>query len=203
MYRFVKNKEIINPESFDSLANLILNNTSLFINGIRYRIIEIEFYYRNVNNHNDQYTHCCDEQKLWGKFYFHRYKNGTYKNGTYKGLDMTLGKMNTHFGILIRSIYNTIENYVVTGSCNVVNDIIKKYDCESIIDFTNNKTLDMLSNDRNFLVKNRKWKNREQIYYGKRVGLSDKYPEFRYKKYRYLIMKDHIKKQKRDLEKLI
>jgi 5'-3' exonuclease len=40
---------------------------------------------------------------------------------------------------------------------------------------------------------------KETVCKGMRVGLSDKYPEYKTKNYRYLTMKNKIKKQKRDL----
>ena len=41
--------------------------------------------------------------------------------------------------------------------------------------------------------------DKEQIYKGARVGLSDKYPKFKNLNYRFLIKKNLIKKQKKDL----
>src|SRR5690242_4786735 len=72
------------------LAKSILMKYVLVVNDKEYRIAEIEFYVNNTN-HNDSYTHGDKNQKTYGKWYFHRYKNGTYKSGTYKGLDLTLG----------------------------------------------------------------------------------------------------------------
>jgi len=41
--------------------------------------------------------------------------------------------------------------------------------------------------------------NDEEIFKGMRVGLSNKYPEYLNRQYRYLIRKKEIKKQKKDL----
>jgi len=41
--------------------------------------------------------------------------------------------------------------------------------------------------------------NKEQIFIGPRIGLSDKYPEYKNKLYRFLIYKNLIKKQKTKL----
>ncbi len=43
----------------------------------------------------------------------------------------------------------------------------------------------------------------EQIYKGPRIGLSDKYPEWKNVHYRFLIKKNYIKKGKSDLVALI
>jgi 3-methyladenine DNA glycosylase Mpg len=200
MRSFICDKTDITDNDFDDVSDLILNKSILIINDCKYRICEIEFYLRN-EGHDDQYTHTNPDQQLYGKFYFHKYKNGTYKSGTYKGLDITLGNKKSHCGILIRSCYDIKNKEFIEGPCKSVNEILKQYDCNTINEFTNNKILDVLNNSRHFIIDDYKSK-KETIYHGSRIGLSDKYPEYRNKPYRYVIMKDKIKKQKRDLIKV-
>jgi hypothetical protein len=204
MQTYIENETSISVEDFDKVANLLMNNSILKVNDNVYRICEIEFYL-NCKEHEDQYTHMNDDQLEYGKFYFHKYKNGTYKAGTYKGMDITLGdssdEKNTYCGILIRSIYDIKNKVFIEGPCRSVNKILEEYECDSVKDFTKNKLLNVLENKREFVIEDAKLKS-ETIYYGIRIGLSDKYPEFRNQSYRYLIMKDKIKKQKKDLKKI-
>src|SRR5271155_2214746 len=108
MESFIEKKTTISSDDFDEIADLLLNKTLLSTKDNTYRICEIEFYLYD-DEHKDEYTHKNDDQSKYGKFYFHKYKNGTYKSGTYKGMDITLGQEDTYCGILIRSVYN-IEN---------------------------------------------------------------------------------------------
>lgn len=191
--------QILNEHVFPEIADALLNKSILMINHKKYRIVEIEFYLKN-KYHKDKYVHCNPEQLLYGTYYFHKFGNGTYKAGTFKGMDITLGDISTstYFGILIRSIKDLTENLVIEGPCNVVNRILLEYHCANIEEFTNGESLDIFNNDRQFIIKNKIHQN-EQIYYGQRIGLSSKYPKFQNLSYRYLILKDKIKKQKSQL----
>lgn len=203
MKSFIESKTDPNVNNFDKIAHILLNDSILLINSKSYRICEIEFYLHN-DSHKDQYVHMNHDQLSYGSYYFHKYKTGTYKSGTYKGLDITLGNHLSHSycGILIRSIYDISNKILIEGPCRSVNKILEEYNCISISDFTNTNLLSVLSNKNNFVIKDidkNNLFNDEIIYKGIRVGLSDKYSDFKNKKYRYLIMKDLIKKQKSDL----
>jgi 3-methyladenine DNA glycosylase Mpg len=198
MESYILNKTSISPEDFDHVADLILNKTIIQANGSEFRICEIEFYLKN-NEHNDEYVHQNLDQLEYGKCYFHKYKGKGYKCGTYKGLDITLGTDSTYCGILIRSLYDLTDKKMIEGPCRSVNRILELYGCSKVIEFTSGKLLSILENDKNFTIKDRSL-DTEPIYKGKRVGLSDKYPEFRDRPYRYLIKKNEIKKQKSDLK---
>lgn len=185
------------PENFSYLADILLNKTSFLINKQKYRLIEIEFYYRN-EEHNDEYVHSHPNQKEFGVFYFHRFHTNTYKGGTFKGLDIALGSDNTYFGILIRSIQRP-DGIIIEGSCNIVTEILSQYQVDSILELTKNQQLSILSNDIGLILQRDDSLKSESLYKGPRVGLSDKYPAFKNVKYRFLTHKDHIKKQKKDL----
>lgn len=188
---------------FDSIADIILNRRLLIVKNKKFRLTEIEMYLRN-NNHNDEYVHCIDDQLNYKTFYFHKFKTGTYKSGTFKGMDLTFGDKdtNTYFGILIRSIKDCETNEIIEGPCNCVNRILKEYGMDSISQFTENKTLNILKNKHNFIVK-REIFDKEDIYKGPRIGLGDKYPEFKLRPYRYVIFKNSIKKQRKTLNILV
>jgi len=197
----------INEQVVQKIADTMLNSYVLMVDGKEYRVAEIEFYIKTdfqKNGHIDSYTHGDPNQKRFAKWYLHRYPNGSYKGGTYKGLDLTLGNKNTYFGILIRAIYDESTGIIVEGPCKVVNKILEHYNCTDVAQYMNGKQ-DPLNarNTRNFYLKRKKNLVVEDIYCGSRIGLSDRYPEWRDVKYRFLIKKQLIKKKKQNLEKLI
>jgi 3-methyladenine DNA glycosylase Mpg len=200
----LKNNELFDQNSFDTIANDLLNHTYLIVNEKQFRICEIEFYHYS-ESHKDCYVHRNPDQSKYGKYYFHKYGTGTYKSGTYKGLDLTFGNDDVFCGILIRSIYDVENDEMIEGPCRSVNRILEEYGLEKVMDFTSGKLLDITNNEHDFIIKTDLEDpiEKEKVYKGMRVGLSDKYPEYKIKKYRYLIMKNKIKKQKKDLELLI
>lgn len=190
--------------NFDEIADVILNRSILIAKDKTFRICEIEFYYCG-KNHMDTYTHCSDEQKMKCKFYFHRLKNGTYKSGTYKCLDMTLSPDNeTYFGILIRSLYDYDDKKFIEGPCNSVNEILKQFSCHDVKEFVNGKVLplDIYDEKYEFYLADTENMKHEQIYQGSRIGLSDKYPDFQLKPYRYATKIENIKKQRKTFKKI-
>lgn len=188
---------------FVPIANILLNQCYLKINKNKYRLIEIEFYLK-CKSHNDPYTHCDDDQLLLHTFYFHKFKSGTYKSGTFKGLDLTFGdsKTKSYFGILIRSIQNIKTENIIEGPCNVVNKILDEYKFKNINDFTEGENLNIFQNKRNFILVLSDNLPKKDIYYGPRIGLSTKYPEFQYRYYRFVADKNNIKKKKNTLVKI-
>lgn len=182
--------------NFDDLAEKFLNKTILQNGNRKYRICEIEFYLYS-SEHKDQYTHCYEEQLGTNGWYFHKHGK-SYKEGTYKGLDITLGDgKNTYLGILIRSIMSDKGN-LIEGPCRCVNELI--FPCVKVSEFMRDFPFQIscYRNSKKIELVPEKLQ-REKIYQGKRIGLSDKYPEWRIKKYRYLIYKNLIRKSKGDL----
>lgn len=187
-----------NGIGFVIIADTILNNTIIRSANRKYRICEIEFYLKS-DTHPDSYTHCNVDQLKQCTFYFHKFANGSLKNGTFKGMDIVLGHDNIYFGILIRSIYNLDTDQFIEGPCNCVNEIIKN---KSLKEFIGNrvefnclteKYLSIESYDLPLL----------DIFFGNRIGLSDKYPEYKNRPYRFLTMMNKIKKGKKSMELLI
>ncbi|EMD40266.1 hypothetical protein CERSUDRAFT_148142 [Gelatoporia subvermispora B] len=93
-------------ERFDEIATMLLQNFRLVINNSnirsQYDILELEFYLRKPDCHEDPFTHCSEEQRCCGQWYFHRAPRktgdasnataaGGYRGGSRKGLDLTLG----------------------------------------------------------------------------------------------------------------
>lgn len=184
------------PCNFNQIANLLLNSTILHVKGKSYRLCEIEFYYCG-SEHKDLYTHSSDEQKMHGRFYFHRYRNGTYKSGTYKGLDITLSPSDsTSFGILIRSVQDRETGEVTEGPCRTVNLILEQFNCQTVDQFMIGKVCPLQIDDpsHQLYITNTSELNQEPIFIGPRIGLSDRYPEYRDRPYRYAVMIHSIKK---------
>jgi hypothetical protein len=178
---------------FKEYAEKLLNNSVLKIkkDNKTYRICEIEMYYV-TKDHPDLYSHCSSEQLEFNKFYPHKFKNGTYKAGTYKCMDICYGdkKTSTYFGILIRSIKDLANGQFFTGPCLCVNELLSHYSCKEFSDFDKKYSI-----DKEFTIEDQKLE-KEKIYIGPRVGLGEKYPDYKLKKYRYATHIKLIKKQK-------
>lgn len=190
--------EIFTPKDFIMIADKILNNSELVVGETRFRICEIEFYYRN-EEHNDEYVHSHKNQLEFGKFYFHRYHNGSYKSGTYKGMDLAFGDVSKklYCGILIRSIQDLKTGDFIEGPCRSVNKILETLGFPDVKTFmqSRNEPVQIYSPGPIQLVHIPLQK--EEIYCGPRVGLSDKYPNFKTVDYRFATQIKKIKKQKK------
>lgn len=79
--------------SFTKIAFDLFNHYIIQVNDTFYRLLEIEFYYKDEHNHNDTYTHGHKYQKRSSYWYFHP-----------SGIDITIGNENAAGGILLRSI---------------------------------------------------------------------------------------------------
>jgi 3-methyladenine DNA glycosylase Mpg len=189
-------------------AQKFLNETILQVNGKKFRIGEIEIYLYN-SDHQDMYVHKDPLQMNKWNWYFHK-KGKSFKEGTFKGLDITMGEIGDeetgdtgcYFGVLIRSLYNVQEKQFIEGPCNSVMEILREYNCEKVKDFIKvDEVLNCFENHRNLILKKVKMRQRE-IYTGPRIGLSDKYPEFRDLPYRFTCFKEFIKKKKGTLLQL-
>lgn len=197
----------IDQNLLDRIADSILNKHQIIIpdkdgNDHIYRICEIEFYIMN-ENHNDKYVHQDEHQKTYGKWYFHRTQSGNYKGGTYKGVDLTLGDDNTYFGILIRSIYSTEKSEMTEGPCRCVNTILELNNVKNVADYMVNRSdPPSARSTKNVHIKRCRGLEKYDVYSGPRIGLSDKYKEYQNKPYRYVIMNDQIKKDKKSLKKI-
>jgi hypothetical protein len=141
-------------------------------------------------------THYNLDQQIMHGFYFNKFSNGTYKGGTFCGFDITFGGDNAYFGILLRSIQNMTNHKITEGPCNVVRCILKEYNCDSIMNFTNGANLNITDNDQNFFLVYSPNILQKQIYAGPRIGLSNKYPEYVNRAYRFATDKDKLKKKK-------
>lgn len=193
-------KTLCDHKNFDKVINILINQCILVAKDNRYRLCELEVYYKN-KDHPDDYVHCDDDQLDFEGFYFHKYKNGSYKAGTYKGMDITFGDRtnNTYYGILVRSIMNIQTNEFIEGPCKCVNEIIGQFGVETVKDFMLNKPkkLSISDKENELYIEKVNDLKKEDIYAGPRVGLSNKYPDYLSKNYRYAVFIKKIKKQKK------
>lgn len=200
-------------------AQKFLNETVLIVDKKKFRIGEIEIYLYN-SDHQDMYVHKDPLQMTKWNWYFHK-RGKSFKEGTYKGLDITMGEfgdeetgdLGCYFGVLIRSLYDIKEKRFIEGPCNSVMAILKEYNCEKVKDFIgytcpdrinadgNHEILNCFENHRNLILKRVKMRQRK-IYTGPRIGLSNKYPEFRDLPYRFTCFREFIKKKKGTLTPL-
>lgn len=191
-------QNLIDHTKLNELSTYILNKIILRIKDQCYRICEIE-YYIYCDEHKDAYTHQNNDQLEFGKFYFHKYKTGGYKSGTYKGMDITLGdkERNVYFGILIRSIYNLESKEFIEGPCRTVNKMLELFGKPDVKAFMVGKQQLSMDDPQNEVWLEEFNLPEEDVYQGPRIGLSDKYPEFRTILYRYATMIKSIKKERR------
>ncbi|QYB17786.1 hypothetical protein PV-S19_0423 [Pacmanvirus S19] len=153
------------PENFENIANELLNNYDLSINGHLYKICEVEFYLK-YNEHPDPYVHCDADQLTVGKWYFHK-RGGTYKGGTFKCLDCTFAE-NAHGGILIRSVI-TPTGALIEGPCNTVNEILRVCNYASIRDFVVAEGINIINNKLTLVPALPRY---DDVFSSKRVGLN-------------------------------
>ncbi len=106
----INNEKIEN--SFDRIANELINNYALLVNNTEFRFTEIEFYYYS-ENHADNYTH--EHNRNVGEWRFHN-----------QGLDLTFqSDEKTDGGILIRGILS--KSKYVNGPRKVLGEIFQSF----------------------------------------------------------------------------
>ena len=102
--------------------------------------------------------------------------------------------------VYIYHIQNSWFGLVIQGYH--VNKILSIYKCDSIMDFTHGENLDIMENDMDFILVPSDDLDEEELYWGPRIGLSAKFPEYHMRNYRYVAGKNYIKKQKTKLVKV-
>ncbi len=169
---------------FDEVANKIFNKYLLVVNGNKYRITEIEFYYNDEcdkNKHPAPYPHKHEKKKHAGEWRFHG-----------SGIDIAIGGDGYYGGVLLRGLQNIKHHYdyidghlLVTDrileNANPINEIKKIIEKKEIFDSENSI----------YLIKKEQLP-KNKIYIAPRVGLhpkrnEEKWSNFIMKNYRYLI----------------
>ncbi len=184
-------------------------SSNLIIKGNRYKICELE-YYNFSESHQDLYVHCDKEQLSNETFYFHRIHGKGFKEGTFKGMDITFGNLERkeYGGLLVRSIMNIDSGKIIEGPCLVVQEILKAFRYNKVIDFYEDYT--SKNPGLNIYNKNSElWieyvENKDKINYSPRVGLKfkgrniyelSKKIHYVMKPYRATTIPNKLKKQK-------
>ncbi|KAG8888871.1 hypothetical protein FRB99_004071 [Tulasnella sp. 403] len=157
------------PKAFDRIAEKLIHHSRLQVttDGAvqTYQLLEIEFYLRDSERHSDPFTHGEEDQKLSGRWYFHRTpkwaKEETddanspagYRSGSRKGLDLTFaGPLATHGttlpdtkdmtvrgGILLRTIRRISDKKIVSGPSLLVDELLSASKTPSIPELVKEK----------------------------------------------------------------
>jgi 3-methyladenine DNA glycosylase Mpg len=164
--------DLENPQdSFNKIANQLLNHFLLQVNNKFYRLLEIEFYVNDkIGNglHIDDYTHGHEIQKKSNKFYFHG-----------SGMDIAIGNEKMFGGILIRAIaeYNKglVKENIVFGPLKVVTEIFNNFN-------------NVIEGDKNTFNIVPSTLENQDVFALPRIGLNEnKNKEFHSKPYRFII----------------
>jgi hypothetical protein len=102
-------------EWFSAIAYRLMNDLSLNVGKNCYRITECEFYYLDMDNHEDPYVHGEQQQMTTGQLYYNRAG----------GLDITFGNESypAFGGILIRGIRNLETNEYINQITKIVSEV--------------------------------------------------------------------------------
>jgi hypothetical protein len=117
-------------------------------------------------------------------------------------MDIVLGEKNKYFGILIRSIMDLNTGEFIEGPCKCVNKILEQFGAKNLnelFESRKNKTELISLNDNDLALVKKNILPAKKVYVGRRIGLSDKYPEYKNKMYRFVIYENKIKKEKKTL----
>lgn len=179
--------------SFDQIANDLFNNYIIQVNHNFYRLLEIEFYYNDLKDHKDSYTHGHKWQKRTGYWYVHG-----------SGIDISIGNNEASGGILLRSIEkllspptNKKEQYIF-GPLNVLTELISGFNnC-----FDPKPNVFALVSPANHSINLPQVQEKEIIQCG-RIGLSAKDEKFEDSLYRYLIFPKLPHKEKTKIAELL
>jgi hypothetical protein len=190
------------PKQFQSIADTLMNSTILMIGGKEHRLAELEFYLKD-DAHPDTFTHCDDQQKESGQWYFHKMGKG-YKGGSYKGLDITFSKRG-HSGILIRALMEIATGKYIEGPSLVVDHVLALTKAEDIMALTKKENFSWdctLNTTDLYLKEDTKRLEKKTLFSCGRVGLvlrTDNHSLYVLKPYRFLTFPLLCKKGKQHL----
>lgn len=165
-------------KSFEKIAENMLNNFIIEISNIRYRILNIEFYYYNFEKHPDCNVHQSERQLKSHQWYLH--KNSINPNYHRKGIDYTFGHNNNYGGILIKSAIELNTNKKPLSQSFFVNDLVEKLNCKHPLDKDKFKKIIEQNNDLKLIQINQK---KYTVKTKERINLAR--PSYRDNKYQY------------------
>ncbi|KXN88977.1 hypothetical protein AN958_06439 [Leucoagaricus sp. SymC.cos] len=136
--------EIAIGSRFDAIARVLMHEYQLVVGRdvveTAFEIQEMEFYLQKAVCHEDPFTHGSEEQKVSGRWYFHRAPRRSvdasrsstsltgYRGGTRKGMDLTIG------GPVPRNLsrYFSSKSSLVSGPSLLVDKILELSGASSI-----------------------------------------------------------------------
>jgi len=182
-------------EQFRKIADTLINNYNLVINGKNFQLVDIEFYLKDEEDiHNDIFTHCNDMQKTKFQWYLHRKGkkvDNAINNGTRKGIDFTFGNENYYAGMLIRAIRSE-DKCLSEGPSLCVDRIMNILNATTLEELS--EQIENKSHTNTKLKFEEKAKNSDYfIYFGKRYGLGDKNSDYLNRNYRFILIDKNTK----------
>ncbi|KAF8178027.1 hypothetical protein BJ912DRAFT_908430 [Pholiota molesta] len=156
---------------FDRIAKALMHEFRLVVRResaqeMELEILEAEFYLQIAECHEDPFTHGSEEQRVSGRWYFHRAPQRSrdstrsstsltmYRNGSRKGMDLTFGgppqltsdapgngDRLLRGGILLRSVRQVKSGKVTSGPSLLVDLILSASGSEGIEDLVQKKWL--------------------------------------------------------------
>jgi len=152
------------PNSFDQIAQELLNRMSLCVNNDEFQLTEIEFYYFHPEHHPDEYTH--SHKRNAGEWRFHN-----------QGFDITFqGDEVQDGGILIRGI--SINGEYVNGPINSLKRIFEAFGS--------------VSNETTMVLKDCEFRNSQILKTFRHLPNKVTHQDFQLTRYRYLVDLDHL-----------
>lgn len=184
-------------KGFNEVAKLLLLQSTLLVAGKPYQLMDVEFYFYNVDFHPDPYSHAMQyassvrkKESVTGSWYFHRFTGIEKYTHTRRGIDLTFGDGDRHRygGILIRAMKSLADDRVITGPSRVVGEIITAMDNPQELERIAFDTHAGLAFDHESLLhlKSIEIQRKIPIYSCPRFGLSDKNPIYQQTRYRFI-----------------
>jgi hypothetical protein len=102
-----------------------------------------------------------------------------------------------------RSMMDLDSGEFIEGPCKCVNKILEQFGFNNVADLFDSRTnkheqIRLDDPDLKLVYPTNKLDQKE-IFTGTRIGLSDKYPDYQARQYRFVIFENKIKKEKKNL----
>ena len=167
-------------QSFERIAEDILNNFIIQIKNIQYRILNVEFYYYNFDKHPDCNVHQNKRQLNSHQWYLH--KNSINPNYHRKGIDYTFGNNGNYGGILIKTVKNLTTDSEPLSQSNFIKNLVENLNLKHPDDTKEFKQI-IEENDMLQLIKSNL--NKYTVEAKERINLAK--PSYNGKKYAFSI----------------
>lgn len=192
---------------FQKRLTMILMRDILIINKTPFLVIELEIYSYYPKHHEDYYTYRSKYRLKHNEFYFRRDQNRIIEEGRSSGLEICFGNADKkkYYGILIRTLQNLHTEEIIEGPHNVMNEILRLNQFETVSDLVAAIKENSSFNIRKCkYVELKKMPNyvKRDLVYGPRIGLHGIDGVWKYIDYRIVSKIDGrvpVKKKRRKL----